>query len=141
MTTTTLGPGTLEIGPVDSAIDISCQINNARITMTKDQDDSTTKLCGTVTPGKVTYTYALSGNMDTDITDPAGIFAYSQAHAGEIVDFSFVPNTAAATGATGKLMIDPLDFGADEYGAALDSDFEWELNGQAAYTYPEAPLP
>lgn len=132
----TLGPGTLKIGPVGSEIDVSCQINNARIAMSKDQDDSTTKLCGTVTPGKVTYTYALSGNMDTDTDDPAGIFAYSQANAGLIVDFTFVPNTAATTGATGQLMIDPLDFGADEFGAPLDSDFEWALIGQPAYTYP-----
>jgi hypothetical protein len=132
----TLGPGTLKIGPVAEQIDISCQINNARIAMTKDQDDSTTKLCGTVTPGKVTYTYALGGNMDTDTDDPAGIFAYSQAHAGQIVEFQFVPNTAATTGATGQLMIDPLDFGADEFGAPLDSDFEWELVGQPTYAFP-----
>ena len=134
----TLGPGTLTIGPTGTEIDVSCQINNARIAMSKDQADSTTKLCGTVTPGKVTYTYALGGNMDTDTDDPDGIFAYSQANAGLIVDFEFVPNTAATTGATGQLMIDPLDFGADEFGAPLDSDFEWSIVGQPAYAYPAA---
>lgn len=130
-----LGPGTLSIGPVGSAIDISCQVNNARIAMEKDQDDARTKLCGTVTPGKVTYTYSLSGNMDTDVETAAGIFAFSQANAGTIQDFTFTPNTAAGTTASGQLMIDPLDFGADEFGAPLDSDFEWSLVGQPTYVY------
>lgn len=135
----TLGPGTLKVGPTAAQIDVSCQINDARISMSKDQDDSTTKLCGTVTPGKVTYTYALGGNMDTDTDDPEGIFAYSQANAGQIVDFEFVPSTAGVTKAIGRLMIDPLDFGADEFGAPLDSDFEWEIIGQPTYTYPTPP--
>lgn len=130
-----LGPGTLTVGPVGSAIDISCQINNARIATEKDQDDSRTKLCGTVTPGKVTYTYNLSGNMDTDTETAAGIFAFSQLNAGSIQDFSFIPHTATGTKAVGKLMIDPLDFGADEFGAPLDSDFEWSLVGAPTYTY------
>lgn len=130
-----LGPGTLIVGPTGSEIDISCQVNNVRITTEKDQDDSRTKLCGTVTPGKVTYTYSLTGNMDTDVETAAGIFAFSQENAGSIQDFEFVPNTAAGTSATGQLMIDPLDFGADEFGAPLDSDFEWSLVGAPVYTY------
>lgn len=132
----TLGPGTLKIGPAASALDISCQINNARIAADKTQDDPRTKLCGTVTPGKITYDYALSGNLDTDTDDPDGIFAYSQEHAGQQVEFEFVPNTVGVTGAKGTLIIDPLDFGADEFGAPLDSDFEWSVLGQPVYTYP-----
>lgn len=131
-----LGPGTLTIGPTGSQIDISCQINNARIAADKTQDDPRTKLCGTVTPGKITYEYALSGNLDTDTDDPEGIFAYSQEHAGQQVEFSFVPNTVGVTGATGTLILDPLDFGADEFGAPMDSDFEWTILGKPTYTFP-----
>ena len=58
-------------------------MNNATITPSKDEGDSVTKLCGTVKPGAVTYTYALSGNTDLDITDPAGLFALSQSAAGD----------------------------------------------------------
>jgi hypothetical protein len=136
-----LGPGTLKVGPTGSEIDISCQINNARIAMEKDQDDSKTKLCGTVTPGKVTYTYTLSGNMDTDTETAAGIFAFSQLNAGTIQPFEFIPNTESGTSAAGTLMIDPLDFGADEYGSPLDSDFEWSVVGQPTYTYGTNPEP
>lgn len=131
-----LGPGTLKIGPAGTEIDISCQINNVRISADKTQDDPKTKLCGTVTPGKITYDYSISGNMDTDTDDAEGIFKYSQDNAGQQVAFEFVPNTVGVTSAAGTLIIDPLDFGADEYGAALDSDFEWTILGQPTYTYP-----
>lgn len=135
----TLGPGTLTItGPSATEIDISCQINNARIAASKSQDDPKTKLCGTVTPGKITYEYALSGNMDTDPEVSAGIFKFSQDNAGKSVQFEFVPNTVGQTAASGTLIMDPLDFGADEFGAPLDSDFEWSILGQPTYTYPVA---
>lgn len=135
-TTTTLGPGTLEIGATGSEIDVSCLVNNAVIAADKDEGDATTKLCGDVRPGTVTYTYALSGNMDTDVSDPAGFFALSQAEPGTQQPFTFTPNTAAGTAAAGVLTIDPLDFGADESGADLTSDFEFTIVGVPTYTYP-----
>lgn len=138
-TTAKLGPGTLKIGATGSQIDVSCLVNNAVISADKDEGDATTKLCGDVRPGTVAYTYSLSGNIDTDIADAAGIFALSQTAPGSVQDFEFVPNTAAATKAVGKLVIDPLDFGADESGADLTSDFEFTLVGKPTYTYPTPP--
>lgn len=135
-TTTRLGPGTLEIGSVGSEIDVSCLVNNAVIAADKDEGDATTKLCGDVRAGTVTYTYALSGNMDTDVADDAGFFALSQAEPGSQQTFTFTPNTAAGTSATGILVIDPLDFGADESGADLTSDFEFTIVGRPTYSYP-----
>lgn len=130
-----LGPGTLTIGATGTPIDVSCLVNNAKIAAEKDEGDSTTKLCGTVRPGSVTYTYSLSGNMDTDVADDAGFFALSQAEPGTEQDFSFEPSTDAGTVATGKLVIDPLDFGADEMGTLMTSDFEFTIVGQPTYAY------
>lgn len=130
-----LGPGTLRIGPSGTEIDASCLVNNARIETTKDQDDPKYKLCGTATPGKITYTYALSGNVDTDTETASGLFAFSQNHAGEQVPFVFIPNTTAGTSAAGTIVMDPLDFGGDDYGAPLDSDFEFSVIGKPTYTY------
>lgn len=138
-TTATLGPGTLEIGETGTEIDVSCLVNNAVIGHDKDESDATTKLCGDVRAGTVTYTYTLSGNMDTDIADPDGFFALSQASPGTQLPFTFTPNTAAGTAATGVLVIDPLDFGADESGADLTSDFEFTIVGRPTYTYPTPP--
>jgi len=134
-----LGPGELTIGQTATPVDVSCLVNNAKIAASKDQGDSTTKLCGTVKPGRVTYTYALSGNVDTDIADSAGLFALSQDHAGEEMDFSFTPSTEAGTEATGKLIIDPLDFGGDTMGDPMVSDFEFAVTGKPTYTYATTP--
>jgi hypothetical protein len=90
-------------------------------------------------PGTTKYTYELSGNIDVDIADAAGLFALSQSAAGSEQAFTFTPNTEAETSATGTLVIDPLDFGADEYGADLTSDFTFAIVGQPTYTYPAGP--
>jgi len=130
-----LGPGELTIGATATPIDISCLVNNAVIAAEKDQGDETTKLCGTVKPGTVKYTYTLSGNMDTDVADAAGFFALSQAQAGTALDYTFTPNDAAGTTATGQLIVDPLDFGGDTSGETMVSDFEFSLVGKPTYTY------
>src|SRR4029077_1778092 len=93
---------------------------------------------GDTRPGTVTYTYALSGNMDTDVGDAAGFFALSQSAPGSVQSFVFTPNTETGTTASGELVIDPLDFGADESGADLTSDFEFTIVGKPTYTYPVA---
>lgn len=130
-----LGAGELTIGATGSPIDVSCLVNNAVITASKDQGDSETKLCGTVKVPKPTYTYELSGNMDTDIGDPAGFFALSQASPGEEFDFTFTPNTEAGTEATGRLIVDPLDFGGDTTGETMTSDFTFTVVGVPVYTF------
>jgi hypothetical protein len=130
-----LGPGTLTIGATGTEFDASCLVNNAVISMSKDESDATTKLCGDVRPGAITYTFALSGNVDTDIATDAGLFAMSQEQAGTQQAFEFTPSTAEGTSATGTLVIDPLDFGGDEMGADLTSDFEWSIVGKPSYTY------
>ena len=133
--TEVLGPGTLKVGATGTEVDASCLINNAVITWDKDEGDSTTKLCGDVRAGSTTYTAKLSGNLDTDSADSDGLFALSINEKGTQQSFEFVPNTAAVTKAVGTLIIDPLDFGADEMGADMTSDFEWTIVGDPTFTY------
>ena len=135
-----LGDGTLHIGETGGLIDVSCLINNARVTASKDQDDPRTMLCGTVKQSKPRYTYTLTGNADIDIDDPDGLWALSQVAKGTEVDFDFTPNTDAGTEAAGVLVIDPMDFGGDEYGTTMNSDCEWTLSGEPTYTIGGVPL-
>lgn len=128
-----LGPGTLTIGAVAAEVDASCLVNNAKITNEKDEADSTTKLCGTVKPGNITYTYALEGNVDVDPSEVDGLFQLCNAHAGEQQPFTFVPSTADGMGASGTLILDPLDFGADNYGDDMTSDFSFSIVGKPVY--------
>lgn len=134
----TFGPGTLEIGATGTEIDVSCLVNSMRITASKDEGDSTTKLCGTVKPGKITYTYSLTGNVDVDSDVPDGLFALSQLEPGSQQPFTFTPSTPGETSAAGTLVVDPLDFGADEYGDDMTSDLEFTIVGAPTYTFPVA---
>ena len=125
---TVLGPGTLKFGEVGSEIDVSCNVNSCSLTASKDQGDSKTMLCGTSKPGSVTYSWALTGNVDIDLEAGVdGLFGLSQVSPGTQVKFDFIPNTEEGTAASGTVVIDPLDFGADEYGADLSSDFEFAV--------------
>ena len=133
--TEVLGPGTLTIGETGTSIDASCLVNNAKITVTKDQADSTTKLCGDEAAGATTYTFALTGNVDQDLATTTGLHALSWNSAGTAQAFEFTPNTAVGASAVGTLTIDPLEFGGDEMGADMTSDFEWTCVGKPAITY------
>jgi hypothetical protein len=134
-----LGPGTLTIGATGTEIDVSCLVNNATVSASKNQGDSTTKLCGTVRPGTTTYDYSLAGNVDTDIADEAGLFALSQSAPGTEQEFSYTPNEDAGTTVTGTCVIDPLDFGGDTMGDTMTSDFEFSIVGAPTYAYGVAP--
>jgi hypothetical protein len=130
------GPGTLTIGATGSEIDASCYVNGLRITATADRGDSKTMLCGTTKAGSVRYDYEMTGNLDLDLNSGAeGLFALSQEYPGSTQPFIFTPNTAGGTSAAGSLVLDPMDFGADEYGAIMSSDVTWTLVGQPEYTY------
>lgn len=130
-----LGPGSLTIGATGTPIDVSCLVNNALVAADKDEGDSTTKLCGTVRPGSVTYSYHMTGNVDTDIADESGLFALSHSAKGTEQDFVFTPSTEAGTSATGSLVIDPLDFGGDEMGTTMTSDFDFTIVGDPEFDY------
>lgn len=138
--TVPFGPGTLKFGATGSEIDVSCQVNSLTITMSKDQGDAVTKLCGTTRTPAPTYTYTMEGNIDVDLTDPEGLWALSQITPGALVPFVFTPNTAAATEATGNVYVDPMDFGGDEYGAIMASDVSWGLDAQPTYTVAGVPI-
>jgi hypothetical protein len=136
-----LGPGTLTLGATGDLIDVSCLVNGAVIAASKDKDDDTQKLCGTWRSGNIKYTYEMSGNFDVDVASDAGLFALSQDSAGQEIPYTFTPSTAAGTSAAGTLIIDPLDFGADEFGSNLTSDFTFSLTDKPTYTYGStAPL-
>jgi len=131
-----LGPGTLKIGATGTEIDVSCQLNGGRITTNVDTGDSVTTLCGTTEPGAMTFDFEFSGNINVDIQAGAtSLFALSWSAKGTEQNFIFTPNTADGTSATGKLIITPLDLGADAFGDPLASDFTWPLVGEPTFDY------
>src|SRR5213083_2165010 len=108
------GPGTFKLGPTVTAIDFTCQVTSMTITVNKTEDDPMDTLCGDQVPGAISYTRALSGTA---------------------VEFSYTPKNAKAAVATGTLVVDPIDFGSDSYGAPMDSDFEFSIVGKPTFVW------
>lgn len=136
-----LGPGTFTFGETGTPMDASCQLVNAVLAWEKDADDDIRTLCGDTVAGSVTYTAALSGTLLQDLTVEDGLVAYTWTNKGSAVPFEFVPNTAAGATVTGTIVIDPLDVGSDdEYGAVMDSDFEWACVGEPVLSWTPLPL-
>lgn len=135
-----LGPGRLTIGATGSELDVSCLVNNASIDPSKNATDPTTKLCGTVRAGTVTYTYQLTGNVDTDIGSGTGLFGLSWSAPGSTQHFTFEPSEALGSVFAGELVLDPLRAGADAYGDDLTADIAFDIVGQPTFT-PGTPAP
>jgi hypothetical protein len=74
-----------------------------------------------------------------DIADDAGLFALGWNAPGTEQDFTFTPSTEAGTSMAGTLIIDPLEFGGDEAGATMVSDFEFTIVGKPVLTIPATP--
>lgn len=130
-----LGPGTLKIGETGTEIDVSCYVNNAAVEVSKNASDSTTKLCGAVRAGSVEYTYQLTGNIDVDAGNDAGLLALSWSNPGSEQKFTFTPSTELGTTVTGTLILDPLRLGADNFGDDLTSDLTLDIVGTPVLTF------
>lgn len=137
--TTKLGPGILKIGATGTEIDVSCNLLGARIKCNVDQDDSVTYLCGDTEPGAMNFDSELTGKIAVDVKDgDASLFDLSWSAKGTEQAFTYVPFTGVVS-ASGTLIITPLDLGADEAKATLDSEFTWPLKGDPVFTYGVIP--
>ena len=128
----------LKIGETGSEIDVSCYVNNAQIEWSDNSTDPTTKLCGAVRAGTTTFAASLTGNIDVDAGNDAGLFALSWAEKGSQQPFTFTPSTELGTTATGTLTLKPLTFGAGNYGDDLTSDIAFDIVGDPVLTFDGA---
>lgn len=132
---TRLGNGTLTVGA--TPLDISAQIVGCILSSSASTGDSITVLTGEqLTSGMSTET-VLSGSIILD-PESGGIGEFSWTNHGIVVPFVFTPNTADGVSAEGNLTMTRLDIGADEYGALLNPDFEWTVNGDPTVTWKTA---
>lgn len=140
---TKLGPGKITIGT--APFDFSCEVRGGAVTHDYDTEDPETMLCGDVVSGKATRTDGLTFQLYNDLTD-TGLYAYLIAHDLESVDFEYTPNTdttnaggdtitPAKWSGTVRLTL-PDEVGADEYGANIESEVEWE--GVGHFTFAAA---
>ncbi len=127
-----MGPGTLTLGPVGTALDISCQITNAVLEPEFDADDDLPTLCGDTLPGEQKTSWKLSGTAIQDLAD-GGVIDWTWTNAGSTQPFTFTPSTAAATSFTGSIVVRPLAVGGDVK-TRPTSDFEFPVVGDPVMT-------
>ncbi|MDK4334024.1 hypothetical protein [Corynebacterium accolens] len=122
-----MGPGTFVLGSVGTMLDISCQITNFKVSAEADAEDSEPVLCGDNIPGQRNYTWTVSGTAFQDI-ETDGLIDFTWKNAGTEMPFKFVPDSATESTITGRVMVDPVEYGGD-VNQKNKSDFEWAAVG------------
>ena len=128
---TKLGPGTLVLGSVGTQLDMSCQLTNFKVSAEGDSEDAEAVLCGDSIAGARTYAWTASGTLFQDI-EADGVIDFTWKHAGVEMPFKFVPDSAATAAVTGRVTVDPLEFGGD-VNVKNKSEFEWSIVGTPVF--------
>lgn len=123
-----LGPGTLTFGATGAILDMTTQVTKCQVNPTVDSGDSLTTLSGDSLAGDRTYGAELDITAVQDDLASTGMVAWSWAHKGEEVPFTFTPNSALGVSVTGTVTVDPISVGGD-VGAKNTSDFTWSCTG------------
>lgn len=123
----TLGPGTLVLGSVGTQLDMSCQLTEIKFAAEGDSEDPENVLCGDVIAGARTYNWTMSGALFQDI-EKDGVIDWSWKNAGVEVPFKFVPDATTGASVTGRVTVDPIEFGGTVK-TKNKSEIEWSISG------------
>jgi len=144
ITESRLKDGTLTLGTTPSELDFSCQVTNARINSSYDDDgDAVETLCGDQIPaGRKLSGRALAGTFIQDWTAAAAtsITEFCYDHDLEEMAFEYMPNVAGPT-LTGTVRIEvPAETYGGDVNTRITSDFEWSLTAPLVRTPPVAAM-
>lgn len=134
-----LGPGSLILGETGTPLEIAAQITAGKLEFETDAEDDVPTLSGGILPGDETESGTLNGTLIQDLYT-GGIGEYTWTHAGEVVPFTYIPNTDLAAEWTGSVKLRRMNIGGDVKTSPTD-DFEWPLVGIPTPTWATAPLP
>jgi hypothetical protein len=119
--------GTLTIGAADLAV--SAQILSAAVVPSEKVKETEPEpvLSGDEIPGgsSASVTARFKGKVVQD-AHAAGLVAYSYTHAGEVVEFTYTPNTGESPTLTGFVRMVPFQIGGDVSKTdRAKADFDW----------------
>lgn len=128
--------GTLVIGAADLAV--SAQILSASVVPSEKvkETDPEPVLSGDEIPGgsSSSVTARFKGKVVQD-AKAAGLVAYSYAHSGEVVEFTYTPNTGESPTVTGYVRMVPFAIGGDVSKTdRAKADFDWQAYATADET-------
>ncbi len=130
------GPGTLTLTIAAADTQFEMQLTNCRVDPSENvtAGDVLNLLDGSTLrdDDAADYTYVLAGTAVQDLKAD-GITDYTWDHAGETVDFEFVPNTARVAGVVGQCRVVPITIGGDNK-KRNTADFAFACIGTPVFT-------
>jgi len=140
ITESRLKDGTLTLGTTPTTLDFSCQVTNARVNSSYDDDgDAVETLCGDqIAAGRKLGGRSLAGTFIQDWTADAAtsITEFCYDHDLEEMAFEYMPNAAGPT-LTGTVRIEvPAETYGGDVNTRLTSDFEWTMTNTLVRTPP-----
>jgi len=130
--------GTLHLGDVSTGKSVEAQVSGIGTPQTVTRDSAVTVLTGDVVQAAATYSWALTGTMLLDFTDPNGVYYWVQQHQGTQQAFSFLPAGASGPTITGTVIVDGWNTEELASGALISSKFAWPCQGQITIAPPIA---
>ncbi|WP_408898644.1 hypothetical protein ACJ5H2_05925 [Nocardioides sp. R1-1] len=135
-----LGPGTLTLGALGSALSVSSQVRSCAV---ETSENVTTRPAIPVLSGEKiaetsseTFSHVLTGTFLQDLA-AGGVVDWSWQHRGTEQPFTFVPATAEGREVSGILKPVPLKVGGDVEnegeGDPPSADFSWRIIGAPTF--------
>lgn len=135
-----LKDGTLTLGTAPDDVDFSCQVTNARVNTSYEDDGSAQEtLCGDqIAVGRKLSGRSLAGTFIQDWTAATdSITDYCYLHELEEVAFSYAPNGATGPTLTGTVRVEvPAETYGGDVNTRVTSDFEWQMTQPLVRTPP-----
>jgi len=136
-----LKDGTLTLGTSPNDVDFSCQVTNARVNSSYEDDGSAQEtLCGDlIAVGRKLSGRSLAGTFIQDWTAAAdSIVDYCYLHELEEVAFTYAPaGTTGGPTLTGTVRIEvPGETYGGDVNTRITSDFEWQMTQPLVRTPP-----
>jgi hypothetical protein len=121
--------GTLKLGDTTTGVAMEAQVSKVGVPQTVTRDAAVTVLTGDVVQAAATYSWALSGEVLLDMSDPSGVYYFVISHQSEQLPFEFLPIGAAGPTITGTCIVDGWDTEELAAGAIVISKFTWPIQG------------
>lgn len=128
--------GTLKLGDTATGVAMEAQVAQVGTPQTVTRDAAVTVLTGDVIQASATYSWALSGQVLLDLSDPDGVFYFVNAHQGQQMPFEFLPIGATGPTISGTVIVDGWDTEELAAGSIVQSKFTWPMQGSRTVTPP-----
>lgn len=136
--TTRVGAGTLTFGAELDLMTLSSQVLSCAVEPEGDSEDPQEVLSGEFVEGAYSETFNLTGEFFQDLDTAAGVTEYTWEKSGQVVPFTFVPNTAKGKQITGNARIVATKIGGD-VGENGTAEFEFAIIGKPTIGAVTAP--